>query len=228
MGNTTQPKKSASSPASPRANNVTPTTPPPFMPPPPYFKPNLIEPSSFKSAINTKLDKPLVSLFRLSLRIFQITFALASGISYAIELSSGNGRGDASASFVFSQIAFGMTLVVLLINGVTVRYYRLSWIVDWVLAVFWFALFAVFYRVYLGDGIEPAYGGVDRGRMIRAVWCDLVNALLWLASALFSSVMCCSGTKASIGQKIKNRRQKKEKQKMMETMGEMEMGTVRS
>ena len=40
--------------------------------------------------------------------------------------------------------------------------------------------------------------------------------------------MCCSGTKASFKKKVDNRRQRKEKQKMMETMGEMETGTVRS
>lgn len=198
------------------------------MPPPPYFKTHLIDPSSFKSAINDKLDKPVVSLFRLSLRILQLIFALASGISYAIELSHGNGRGEAGGSFVFSQVAFGATLSVLLINGVTVRYYRFSWIVDWILTVFWFALFATFYQVYLGGEMTPAYGMVNTGRMKRAVWCDLVNALLWLASALFSSSMCCSGMKASIKTRLNKRRQSKEKKKMMETMGEMEMGTVGS
>ncbi|KAF2995715.1 hypothetical protein E8E13_004288 [Curvularia kusanoi] len=140
------------------ANESAPIGPPPPMPPPPYFKTHLIDPSSFKSAIDSKLDKPFVSLFRLSVRVLQVVFAFASGISYAIELSRGNGRGDASGSFVFSQVAFGTTIVVLIVNGVTVRYYRSSWIVDWILAVFWFALFAIFYEAYQGDGEDPAYG----------------------------------------------------------------------
>jgi len=92
--------------------------------------------------------------------------------------------------------------------------------------VFWFALFAVFYKVYFAGDMTPAYGGVNTGRMERAVWCDLINALLWLGSALFSSSMCCSGTRASIKGKLEDRRQKKEKMMMMETMGEMEMGTI--
>ncbi|KAJ4343420.1 hypothetical protein N0V95_006644 [Ascochyta clinopodiicola] len=200
---------------------------PPPMPPPPYFKTHLVDPSSFKSAINSKVDKPIVSLFRLSIRILQLIFALASGISYAIELSHGNGRGDASASFVYSQVVFGATLVTLIINGATVRYYRFSWIVDWILTVFWFALFAVFYEVYFGGGMEPGFHEVDIGRMERAVWCDLVNALLWAGSAVFSSAMCCSGVKASVKGKLRSRRQRKEKKAMMETMGEMEMGTIR-
>lgn len=211
------------------ANNAVPVGPPPPMPPPPYFKTHFINPSSFKSAVNSKVDKPLISLFRLSVRILQLIFALASGISYAIELSHGNGRGDASGGFAFSQVAFGATLIVLIINGLTVRYYRFSWMVDWLLTVFWFALFAVFFEVYIGgDDMTPAYGGVDSGRMERAVWCDLINALLWFGSALFSSTMCCSGMKASIKGKINNRRQRKDKQRMMETMGEMEMGTIRT
>ncbi|MCY4831103.1 hypothetical protein OVY35_24590, partial [Salmonella enterica subsp. enterica serovar 1,4,[5],12:i:-] len=96
-------------------------------PPPPYFKTQFINPSSFKSAVNSKVDQPLISLFRLSVRVLQLIFALASGIAYAIELSHGNGRGDASSSFVFAQVAFGATIIVLIINGATVRYYRLSW-----------------------------------------------------------------------------------------------------
>ena len=196
------------------------------MPPPPYFKTHFINPSSFKAAVNSKVDKPFVSLFRLSVRVLQLIFALASGISYAIELSNDNGQGDASGSFVFSQVAFGATLITLFINGATVRCYRFSWIVDWILTVFWFALFAIFYETYVGGDMTPAYGGVNVGRMERAVWCDLINALLWLGSALFSSTMCCSGVKGSIKAKLNNRRQRKEKKKMMETMGEMEMGTI--
>ncbi|KAF2627308.1 hypothetical protein BU25DRAFT_410924 [Macroventuria anomochaeta] len=228
MGVPTQAVPPSETPSLSSTANTIPADAPPPMPPPPYFKTHFINPSSFKSAVNSKVDKPLVSLFRLGVRILQLIFVLASGISYATELSHGNGRGGASGSFVFSQVAFGATLITLIINGATVRYYRFSWIVDWILAVCWFALFAVFYEAYLGGGVEPSYGGVNLGRMERAVWCDLINALLWLGSALFSSTMCCSGVKASIKGKIKDRRQRKDKQKMMETIGEMEMGTIRT
>ncbi|UPX14777.1 uncharacterized protein EKO05_0005249 [Ascochyta rabiei] len=212
------------SPAS--SSNAVPADAPPPMPPPPYFKTQFVNPSSFKSAVNSKVDKPVVSLFRLSVRILQLIFALASGISYAIELSHGNGRGDASASFVFSQVTFGATLITLIINGATVRYYRVSWIVDWILTVFWFALFAVFYEVYLGGEMEPDFHRVDGGRMERAIWCDLINALLWAGSAVFSSAMCCSGIKASMKRKLNNRRKRKERKAMVGTIGEMEMGTI--
>jgi hypothetical protein len=197
---------------------------PPPMPPPPYFKTHSINPSSFKTGINDKLNDPLVSLFRLVVPMLQIIFALAAGISYAIELSHGNGRGGASASFVFSQVVFGSTLVTLIVNAISVRYYRISWVVDWILSIFWFALFATFYRVYLRGEMETAFAGVNIGRMKSAVWCDLVNALLWLASALFSSVMCCSGIKASVKGKLRNRQQRKSEKKSMQEMGDVESG----
>jgi hypothetical protein len=213
-------------PASSSLTNAVPYEAPPSMPPPPYFKTHFINPSSFKSAINAKVDKPLVSLFCLSVRVLQLLFALASGISYAIELGHGNGHGEASGSFIFSQVAFGATILVLIIHGVTVRYYRFSWVVDWLLTVFWFALFAVFYEVYFSGDTAAAYGRVNTGRMKRAVWCDLINALLWFGSALFSTSMCCSGVKACVKGKLRDRRQRKEKKRMMETTGEMEMGTI--
>ncbi|KAH6642054.1 hypothetical protein C7974DRAFT_384751 [Boeremia exigua] len=233
MGKPTQPEAPAATSndtasLSSSAKNAMPAGAPPPMPPPPYFKTQFIDPSSFKSAVNDKLDQPLLSLFRLSVRILQLIFALASGISYAIELSHGNGRGEASGSFVFSQVAFGATIVMLIINGLTVRYYRISWIFDWILTVFWFAVFAVFFKVYMGDAMTQAYEGVNLGRMKRAVWCDLINALLWSGSALFSTTMCCSGMKASIKGKIQNRRQRKEKVKMMQTLGQMETGTIQT
>jgi hypothetical protein len=199
---------------------------PPPMPPPPYFKTYSINPSSFKAGINDKLNDPLVSLFRLVVPMLQIIFALAAGISYAIELSHGNGRGGASASFVFSQVVFGSTLVALIVNAISVRYYRISWVVDWILSIFWFALFATFYQVYLGGETETAFAGVNIGRMKRTVWCSLANALLWLASALFSSVMCCSGIKASVKGKLRNRRQRQNKKKLMQEVGDMESGSI--
>jgi hypothetical protein len=152
---------------------------PPPMPPPPYFKTYSINRSSFKAAINDKLNDPLISLFRLVVPILQIIFALVAGISYVIELSHGNGRGGASASFVFSQVVFGSTLVALIVNTISVRYYRISWVVDWILSIFWFALFATFYQVYLGGEMETAFAGVNLERMVAGECVVLVSNVLF-------------------------------------------------
>ncbi|KAF2125785.1 hypothetical protein P153DRAFT_93787 [Dothidotthia symphoricarpi CBS 119687] len=197
---------------------------PPVMPPPPYVKQHFIKPSSFKSTVNQKLDNPLVSLFQLSVRLLQLIFAFASGISYAIELA--HGSVSSTSSFVFAQVVFGSTLITLIIYGLTVRYYRFSWMVEWVLTIFWIALFGVFYEAYLATGVDERYQGVNMGRMRRAVWCNLANALLWGGSAIFASAMCCSGVRGAVKAKLEERRQKKEGKRTMKSIGEMETGTV--
>jgi hypothetical protein len=193
----------------------------PEMPPPPYFKTHF-NLSSFKTAINTKLDDPIISLFRLSFRLLQFAFALASGISYAIELSRGHTHQSAT---IYTQVVFGFTLLTLVVDSTIVRYYRLTWLIEWVLVVLWFVCFAVFYQAYLVGAIEQEFQGTNVGRMRRAVWCNLINALLWTGSAIFSSAMCCTGTKAAIKNRLNKRRQKKDKAATKD-IGEMESGTI--
>lgn len=196
----------------------------PEMPPPPYFKTYLVNPSSFKAAINTKTDKPLVSLFRLSIRLLEFAFAMAAGISYAIELSTGHPRQ--TSTFIYTQVVFGLTLLVLLMDSILARSYRLIWLVEWVLVVLWFVCFAVFYQAYLLGTVEQEYQNTSIGRMERAVWCDLINALLWTSSAIFSSTMCCTGMTAALKAKIEKRRQRKGRRAGLQKIEEMESGTV--
>lgn len=194
------------------------------MPPPPYFETRFINPSTFKGAISIKLDKPAVSLFRLSVRLFQFAFAMASGISYGIEL---NHRYSAEiTNFIYAEVVFGLTLIVLVIDSITVRYYRSVWIFEYILAVLWLACFGVFYAIYLGGKLDAAYAVVNLGRMERAVWCNLINALLWLASGLFSAVMCCAGMKAAIRGKLERRRQRKQENQVTHKMEQMETGVI--
>ncbi|KAK7177993.1 hypothetical protein PSPO01_15954 [Paraphaeosphaeria sporulosa] len=158
------------------------------------------------------------------MRVLQLVFALASGISYGMELS--HSHVIKTSSFVFAMVAFGCTLLTLIVDGATVRNYRFSWGIEWVLAVFWFALFAVFHAAYLKDGTKEGYSGVDVGRMKRAIWCDLVNALLWMGSGLFSSAICCSGVRASVKERLERRRQRNERKTMMSTMAKVETGMI--
>ena len=186
---------------------------------------HIITPKTFRASINSKLDNPHVSLFRLSIRVLQFVFALTSGICYAAELSSS--RIEHKTNFIYAQVTMGLTLIVLIADSLTIRSYQFTWMLEWLLAVLWFALFGVFYSTYYGKSIEAQYVGADVGRMKGAVWVDLVNALLWSGSAVFSSFMCCTGMRAAIRGKLERRRQRKGKAKMMEHVNEMEMGTVR-
>ncbi|KAH7384083.1 hypothetical protein DE146DRAFT_667790 [Phaeosphaeria sp. MPI-PUGE-AT-0046c] len=196
----------------------------PEMPPPPYFRTYLVNPSSFKAAINTRTDKPIVSLFRLSVRLLQFAFAMAAGISYAVELSERH--PSETSTFIYAQVVFGLTLLTLVLDSILARSYRIIWLVEWVLVVLWFVCFAVFYQAYLAGSVGRNYQGTDIGRMGRAVWCDLINALLWLSSAMFSSTMCCTGMIATIRNKFEQRRDRKERRAAIQKIEDMESGTT--
>jgi hypothetical protein len=196
----------------------------PSMSPPPYLETHVDNPSSFKAVLNTTLNGPAAPLFRLTFRLIQIAFALASGVSYAIELDH---RYSASTTnFIYAEVIFGFTLLTLVIDCVTLRYYRYIWAIEWTLTVLWIACFGVFYGVYL-NGKPPAdYAVVNNGRMKLASWCNLVNAILWLGSALCSSVVCCSGIRANSKGKRDKGRQRKGSEKVSNEIGQMEASTI--
>jgi hypothetical protein len=179
---------------------------------------------TFGDAVYTRLNNPLVSLFTLGIRVLQLIFALAAGISYAVELS----RGNTSSGYIYAQVVFGMTLIMLIIDATTLRSYRLSFIAESVLCVLWLALFGTFYTMFfVSGGIEdPDNMKADKYRMKAAVWMDLINFVLWMASVLFSTAMCCSGTKASIRGKLERRRRAKQS-KIGDQVKAMENGVLR-
>lgn len=61
----------------------------------------------------------------------------------------------------------------------------LLFIWDTILFILWIALFGLFGNMYIKEHAEGD-GGVQR--MKNAVWVDLVNALLWLVSAVGMAV----------------------------------------
>ena len=56
-----------------------------------------------------------------------------------------------------------------------------AWVCDTILFILWIALFGLFGNMYIK---ERAEGDAGVQRMKNAVWVDLVNALLWLISAV--------------------------------------------
>jgi hypothetical protein len=56
-----------------------------------------------------------------------------------------------------------------------------AWVCDMILFILWIALFGLFGNMYIK---ERAEGDAGVQRMKNAVWVDLVNALLWLISAV--------------------------------------------
>lgn len=54
-------------------------------------------------------------------------------------------------------------------------------------SILWIALFGIFGHIYIPAHATPKQGGIHR--MKNAVWVDLVNALLWLATAIYATVI---------------------------------------
>ena len=159
--------------------------------------------TTFRSAVNHRLDHPFVSLFCLGISVLEFTFAIASGISYAIELS----HGHAGSAVIYSQVVFALTIITLIIEAVTWRSYRLTFVVRSTICVLWLALFGFFFNIYYcANEADEEYASMDTNRMKRAVWVDMVNFLLWFASAVFSMVVCCSGIKGATRGKLERRR----------------------
>jgi hypothetical protein len=175
------------------------------MPPPSHLQIRLINLSSVKAAINAGRDEPVRSLVQPTVRLLRFTFALVSGVSYTIELDY---RYSASiTNFVYAEVVSGLTLFTLIIGSVTTPSYRYIWAIEWVLAILRTACFAVFYGKYL-NGQPPAdYAVVDPGSMRNAGRCNLVNALLWLVSALFSLISYCFGIKPTTERRLREEKQ---------------------
>ena len=182
-------------------------------------------PDTFASAVDRRLDNPHVSLFRLGVRLFQLIFALVAGISYAIELSNGSN----SSAYIYSQVVFGLTFVTLVLDALTLRSYRLTFVIESILCVLWLALFGTFYQIQFGadGGVGSKNEAVDNNRMKAAVWFDLLNFVLWLISAMFSTAMCCSGVKAMIRGKLARRKSRNQQKKSVDPAEAMERGIVR-
>lgn len=102
---------------------------------------------------------------------------------------------------------------------------------EWLLTVLWIALFGNFYTIYYAPRLEREYAGTNVSNMKRIVWVDLISALLWLASALFSTSLCCFGLRAKIrGKKEqwKAKRKAKKQKNANDTVNEMERGIAQT
>lgn len=57
----------------------------------------------------------------------------------------------------------------------------------WCFSILWTALFGLFGSIYIPAHPTPKQAG--QWRMKHAVWVDLVNMLLWLITAVYSSLV---------------------------------------
>ena len=135
-------------------------------------------------------------------RIIQIIFALAVCGLYGVDLNKADKEHKYSdgkwvclppplspfpdanqrTKQVFAEITASLSafLALLYLIPFTSRI-PFAWVADTILFILWIALFGLFGNMYI-----KAHAQGDSGiqRMKNAVWVDLVNALLWLISAV--------------------------------------------
>ncbi|KAK0105187.1 hypothetical protein ONS95_004417 [Cadophora gregata] len=116
-------------------------------------------------------------------RFIQLVFALAVCGLYGVDLNRANKAGKYSdGKWIYAEVTASLSAftAVLYIVPFTPRIpFMFVW--DLILFILWIALFGLFGNMYIKENAE---GNSGIKRMKNAVWIDLVNALLWLVSAM--------------------------------------------
>ncbi|PMD33113.1 hypothetical protein L207DRAFT_590181 [Hyaloscypha variabilis F] len=121
----------------------------------------------------------LHSIFRL----IQIVLALAVCGLYGVDLNRADKEHKYSdGKWVYAEVTASLSafLALLYLIPFTSRI-PFAWVADTILFILWIALFGIFGKMYIHAN---AQGDSGIERMKNAVWVDLVNALLWLVSAV--------------------------------------------
>ncbi|KAK5724929.1 hypothetical protein LTR17_013418 [Elasticomyces elasticus] len=141
------------------------------------------------------------ALARIFLRFLQLVFAITVAGLYGVDLHMVRDAQaqDTSHTFVYSRWVFAEVVAILSIITVLVyavpfikSWWGFAW--DWCLFILWTALFSVFARVFIPlPGSANSYPDPKAPivpiiiRMKHAVWIDLVNMLLWLITAIYTT-----------------------------------------
>ncbi|PVH86403.1 hypothetical protein DL98DRAFT_450573 [Cadophora sp. DSE1049] len=120
-------------------------------------------------------------------RFIQLVFALAVCGLYGVDLNRANKAGKYSdGKWIYAEITASLSAFTALLYLAPFTA-RIPFIFVWdlILFILWIALFGLFGNMYIK---EDAEGNAGIKRMKNAVWIDLVNALLWLVSAMAMAI----------------------------------------
>lgn len=128
------------------------------------------------------------ALVRLVLRFLQFILAITVAGLYGTDLHRAD-KMDAytDGKWVYAEVVAAMSVVTVLIYGIPFikSYWAFGW--DWLLFILWTALFGIFGNIFISAKPTPRQDGIIR--MKNAVWVDLVNMLLWLVTATYSTII---------------------------------------
>ncbi|PMD63076.1 uncharacterized protein K444DRAFT_327594 [Hyaloscypha bicolor E] len=116
-------------------------------------------------------------------RLVQMIMALAVCGLYGVDLNKANREHKYSdGKWVYAEVTASLSAFSALLYLIPfMSRVPFAWVVDTALFILWIALFGLFGNMYIK---EKAEGDSGVQRMKNAVWVDLVNALLWLISAI--------------------------------------------
>lgn len=128
------------------------------------------------------------ALIRLVLRFLQFILGITVIGLYAVDLRKAD-KMDAytDGKWVFAVVVGTLSAVTVLIYAIPFikSYWAFGW--DWLLFILWTALFGTFGSIFIKAKPTPEQHG--QIRMKHAVWVDLVNMLLWLITAVYSTII---------------------------------------
>lgn len=155
---------------------------------------------------------------RAIIRSLQTIFAITAAVLYGLDLTSATDKGVKPGSmWIYAEVVSAFSLLVCL-GRLFFTTTKLRWsIVDWVIFILWVAQFGVFGTIFLGSSSTDRGGSYsDHGRMLAAVWIDMANMLLWLASCSMSLMQCCT----------RRRQRKQQRETVIMKLEDMESGRV--
>ncbi|KAK5685459.1 hypothetical protein LTS10_003538 [Elasticomyces elasticus] len=131
------------------------------------------------------------ALTRIFLRFMQFVLGVTVACLYAVDIDhakraakKAGGTAILDGRWVYAEVVSILSIITVLVYAIPVikSWWGFAW--DWCLFILWTALFGIFGRIWIH---QYTYGYHDYIRMKNAVWVDLVNMLLWLVTAVYTT-----------------------------------------
>jgi hypothetical protein len=136
---------------------------------------------------------------RATIRTLQFVFAIIVAALYGVDLQHATKtHTQANSAWIYAEVVACLSILTCAVHClVTVK--RVAWCAwDWVVFVLWVSQFGVFGTIYIGGKNSTDEDATESvARMNVAVWIDLVNMLLWFATAVGGIVRCCTARRVT-------------------------------
>jgi len=138
-------------------------------------------------SLRNGFEMTLSYIFHSIYRFFQLVLALTVCGLYGVDLHRAAKEDKYSdGKWVYAEVVGSLSAFTALLYLIPfISTFGILFVWDTILFILWIALFGLFGKMYIH---ERAEGDSGVQRMKNAVWVDLVNALLWLFSAIGMAV----------------------------------------